>query len=65
MADIRLLKEMPDTLMGQLLGHLILCCAEEDEDIRCESTETVQAIHSILAARLGKRRCNGLGCCAR
>uniref|UniRef100_A0A8V0Y345 Uncharacterized protein n=1 Tax=Gallus gallus TaxID=9031 RepID=A0A8V0Y345_CHICK len=53
MADIRLLKEMPDTLMGQLLGHLILCCAEEDEDIRCESTETVQAIHSILAARLG------------
>lgn len=48
-------------LVGQLLGHLILCCAEEDQDIRHDSMEALHDIHRILAMRQSKRGWDGLG----
>ncbi|XP_021238096.1 uncharacterized protein LOC110390868 isoform X2 [Numida meleagris] len=40
-----------ETLLGQLLGHLTLCRAEVDQEIRHGSEEALRAIHSVFVAR--------------
>nr|XP_047912368.1 uncharacterized protein LOC125181574 isoform X4 [Anser cygnoides] len=41
----------PVPLLGQLMGCLALCCAEEDHDISCASAEALHAIHRIMMVR--------------
>ncbi|XP_066843784.1 maestro heat-like repeat-containing protein family member 7 [Anser cygnoides] len=41
----------PVPLLGQLMGCLTLCCAEEDHDISCASAEALHAIHRIMMVR--------------
>ncbi|XP_048787166.1 maestro heat-like repeat-containing protein family member 7 [Lagopus muta] len=47
----RSIQKQSKKLMGQLLGNLILGCAEEDQDIRRDSVEALHGIHRILAMR--------------
>ncbi|XP_040399113.1 uncharacterized protein LOC121062887 isoform X5 [Cygnus olor] len=41
----------PVPLLGQLMGCLTLCCAEEDHNISCASAEALHAIHRIMMVR--------------
>ncbi|XP_019466965.1 maestro heat-like repeat-containing protein family member 7 [Meleagris gallopavo] len=45
------IQKQSEMLVGQLLGYLILCCAEEDQDIRHDSMKALHGIHGILAMR--------------
>ncbi|XP_015705429.1 maestro heat-like repeat-containing protein family member 7 [Coturnix japonica] len=47
------LEKKSEIFLGQLLGHLTLCYAEEDEDIRHGSLEVLHAIHRTLAVHHG------------
>lgn len=50
----------PVPLLGQLMGCLTLCCAEEDHDISSASAEALHAIHRIMMVRQSKRGWGGL-----
>lgn len=56
------IQKQSEMLVGQLLGYLILCCAEEDQDIRHDSMKALHGIHGILAMRQSKRGWDGLRC---
>ncbi|XP_068523910.1 maestro heat-like repeat-containing protein family member 7 [Anas acuta] len=49
--SVRTFQTKPVPLLGQLMGCLTLCCAEEDKDISCGSAEALHAFHRIVMVR--------------
>ncbi|XP_069633325.1 maestro heat-like repeat-containing protein family member 7 [Haliaeetus albicilla] len=48
-----LFKEKPVQFLGQLMGHVTLSCAEEDQEISCAAAEALGALHSFVLLRQG------------
>lgn len=49
-----LFKEKPVQFLGQLMGHVTLSCAEEDQEISCAAAEALGALHSFVLLRQGE-----------
>lgn len=58
--NVRTFQTKPVPLLGQLMGCLTLCCAEEDKNISCGSAEALHATHRIMMVRQSKRGWGGL-----
>ena len=59
--NLFLFNEEPLRFLGQLMGHLTLSCAEEDQEISCGAAQALRAFHRFILLRQSKRRWGGLG----
>ncbi|KAM6187496.1 uncharacterized protein WM294_016646 [Sarcoramphus papa] len=49
--NLFLFNEEPLQFLGQVMGHLTLSCAEEDQEISCGAAEALRAFHRFILLR--------------
>lgn len=53
-------QKRPLDFLGQLMGHLTLCCAEEDQEISHGAAEALHHFYRVILLRQSKRSCGRL-----